>query len=71
MLSANFIESEVHLIVQGLDLLLAIKREAFSKIADSHPVFTNHDFGIPQIVALQSKIVRAMVLRESESEVSA
>ena len=33
MLNAEFLEDEVQLLVQGLDLLLASKREAFRQVA--------------------------------------
>ena len=70
-------DSEVHLIVQALDLLLASKQDAFRKIAEcGHPftpenlALTPQDFGIPQIYGLIGKIDGLVVLDELESGVS-
>ena len=70
-------ESEVHLIVQALDLLLASKQDAFRQVAEcGHPftpenfAFTPQDFGIPQIFDLMGKIDGLVVLDELESGVS-
>ena len=76
MLNAEFLEDEVQLLVQGLDLLLASKREAFRQVAprdsDGGPpaVFAERDFGIPQIIDLQAKIDGATVWAEPESGAS-
>ena len=70
MLKEAFSESEVHLLVQGLDMLLVSKRDALRKVAQCQPVLTPQDFGIPQISALIAKIDGAMVLDEPESGVS-
>ena len=76
MLNAEFLEDEVQLLVQGLDLLLASKREAFRQVArrDSDggrlAVFAERDFGIPQIIDLQAKIDGATVWAEPESGAS-
>lgn len=71
-------ESEVHLIVQALDLLLASKQDAFRKVAEcghaftpENFAFTPQDFGIPQIFDLMGKIDGLMVSDELESGVSA
>ena len=72
-----FSESEVNLITQGLDLLLAEKREAHRWADESYRyggsviAYAESDFGIPQIIALQWKIDGVTVLVEPESEVSA
>lgn len=77
MMREEFSESEVNLITQGLDLLLAEKQEAHRwadesyRYGGSEIAYTESDFGIPQIIALQGKIDGAMVLNEPESEVSA
>ena len=77
MMREAFSESEVNLIVQGLDLLLAEKREAHRwadesyRFGGSEIAYTENDFGIPQIMALQGKIDGATVLDEPESKVSA
>ena len=77
MMREKFSESEVNLIVQGLDLLLSEKQEAHRwadesyRYGGSEIAYTESDFGIPQIIALQGKIDGAMVLNEPESEVSA
>lgn len=77
MLNAAFSEDEVQLLVQGLDLLLASKREAFRQVGrgDSDggrlAAFAERDFGIPQIIDLQAKIDGVAVLGEPESGVSA
>jgi len=70
-------DSEVHLIAQALDLLLASKQDAFRKVAEcGHPftpenrALTPQDFGIPQIFCLMGKIDGLMVLDELESGVS-
>ena len=76
MMREAFSESEVNLIAQGLDLLLAEKQEAHRwadesyRYGGSEIAYTESDFGIPQIIALQGKIDGAMVLNEPESEVS-
>lgn len=73
----KFSESEVNLIVQGLDLLLSEKQEAHRwadesyRFGGSEIAYTESDFGIPQIMALQGKIDGANVLDEPESVVSA
>ena len=66
-------DSEVHLIVQALDLLLASKQDAFRKVAEcGHPftpgnlALTPQDFGIPQIYGLIGKIDGLMVPNEPE-----
>ncbi len=72
-----FSESEVNLIAQGLDLLLADKREAHRwadesyRYGGSEIAYTESDFGIPQIMTLLGKIDGALVLDEPESEVLA
>ena len=77
MMREAFSESEVNLIAQGLDLLLVDKREAHRWAEESYRyggseiAYTESDFGIPQIIALQGKIDGAMVLDEPEREVSA
>lgn len=77
MMREEFSESEVNLITQGLDLLLAEKQEAHRwadesyRYGGSEIAYTESDFGIPQIIALQGKIDGAMVVDEPESEVSA
>ena len=77
MMREEFSESEVNLITQGLDLLLAEKQEAHRwadesyRYGGSEIAYTESDFGIPQIIALQGKIDGAMVLDEPESKVSA
>ena len=77
MMREEFSESEVNLIIQGLDLLLAGKREAHRWADESYRyggsgiAYTESDFGIPQIIALQGKIDGVTVLDEPESEVSA
>jgi hypothetical protein len=77
MMSEAFSESEVNLIVQGLDLLLSEKQEAHRWADESYRyggsgiAYTESDFGIPQIIALQGKIDGDNVLDEPESEVSA
>lgn len=76
MMREAFSESEVNLIAQGLDLLLVDKREAHRWAEESYRyggseiAYTESDFGIPQIMALQGKIDGATVLDEPESEVS-
>lgn len=76
MMREEFSESEVNLIVQGLDFLLAEKREVHRwadesyRYGGSEIAYTESDFGIPQIMALQGKIDGATVLDEPESEVS-
>jgi hypothetical protein len=64
-------ESEVHLIVQALDLLLASKQDAFTKVVDCCPALTPQDFGIPQIFGLMAKIDDATLLDNPESGVPA
>ena len=77
MMREEFSESEVNLIIQGLDLLLAEKREAHRwadesyRYGGSEIAYTESDFGIPHIMALQGRIDGALVLNEPESEVSA
>jgi len=77
MMREAFSEFEVNLIVQGLDLLLSEKQEAHRwadesyRFGGSEIAYTESDFGIPQIIALQGKIDGALVLDEPESEVSA
>ena len=77
MMREAFSESEVNLIVQGLDLLLAEKQEAHRwadesyRYGGSEIAYTESDFGIPQIMALQGKIDGVTVSDEPESEVSA
>ncbi|MBN8765630.1 MAG: hypothetical protein J0I76_04795 [Thiobacillus sp.] len=77
MMREKFSESEVNLIVQGLDLLLSEKQEAHRwadesyRFGGSEIAYTESDFGIPQIMALQGKIDGANVLDEPESVVSA
>jgi hypothetical protein len=77
MMREAFSESEVNLITQGLDLLLAEKREAHRWADESYRyggsviAYAEIDFGIPQIIALQGKIDGVTVLDEPESEVSA
>jgi len=72
-----FSESEVNLITQGLDLLLTVKREAHRwadesyRFGGSEIAYTESDFGIPQIIALQGKIDGVSASDEPESEVSA
>lgn len=76
MMREAFSESEVNLITQGLDLLLAEKREAHRwadesyRFGGSEIAYTESDFGIPQIMVLQGKIDGATVSGEPESEVS-
>ena len=76
MINEAFSEDEVQLLVQGLDLLLASKREAFRQVArrDSDDgrlaPFVERDFGIPQIIDLQAKIDGATVWAEPESGAS-
>lgn len=77
MMREAFSESEVNLITQGLDLLLAEKQEAHRwadelyRYGGSDIAYTESDFGIPQIIALHGKIDGANVLDEPESEVPA
>ncbi len=77
MMREAFSESEVNLIAQGLDLLLADKREAHRwadesyRYGGSEIAYTESDFGIPQIMTLLGKIDGALVLDEPESEVLA
>ncbi|MEW6400200.1 MAG: hypothetical protein AB1649_00275 [Chloroflexota bacterium] len=67
----------MNLITQGLDLLLAGKREAHRwadesyRFGGSEIAYTESDFGIPKIIALQGKIDGVTVSDEPESEVSA
>jgi hypothetical protein len=72
MLNAAFSEDEVQFLVQGLDLLLASKRQAYSQACDGayHQVFTPHDFGIPQIGKLLDKIEGSREQEEQASKVS-
>ena len=63
-------ESEVHLIVQALDLLLASKQDAYRKVAECGHALTPQDFGIPQIFGLMGKIDDLMVPDKLESGVS-
>ena len=77
MIREEFSESEVNLITQGLDLLLAEKREAHRwadesyRFGGSEIAYIESDFGIPQIFALQGKIDGVTASDEPESEVSA
>ena len=77
MMREAFSESEVNLIAQGLDLLLAEKQEAHRWADESYRyggsdiAYTESDFGIPQIIALQGKIDGVSASDEPESEVSA
>ena len=77
MMREEFSESEVNLNTQGLDLLLAEKQEAHRwadesyRFGGSEIAYTESDFGIPQIIALQGKIDGVTVSDEPESEVSA
>ncbi|OJY56634.1 hypothetical protein [uncultured Thiobacillus sp.] len=77
MMREAFSESEVNLITQGLDLLLTVKREAHRwadesyRFGGSEIAYTESDFGIPQIIALQGKIDGVSASDEPESEVSA
>lgn len=77
MMREAFSESEVNLIVKGLDLLLADRQEAHRLADESYRyggsaiAYTESAFGIPQIIALQGKIDGATVWDEPESEVSA
>ena len=64
-------ESDVHLIVQALDLLLASKQDALKKVTECGPALTPQDFGIPQIFGLMDKIDYLMVPDELKCEVSA
>ncbi|WP_296659613.1 hypothetical protein [Thiobacillus sp. 0-1251] len=67
----------MNLITQGLDLLLTVKREAHRwadesyRFGGSEIAYTESDFGIPQIIALQGKIDGVSASDEPESEVSA
>ncbi|MHB8914979.1 MAG: hypothetical protein ACYC4K_04105 [Thiobacillus sp.] len=71
-------ETEIHLLVQALDLLLASKQDAFRQVSEGglaviplHLTFTPHDFGIPQIFDLMGKIDGLVVSDELESGVPA
>jgi len=63
-------EVEEQFILQGLDLLLDSKREAFSQAAREQLAFTKENFGIPQILNLLGRIDGSTEWDQPESEVS-